>query len=140
MLPPPRRSISGAAPRASAMSEYALTSSRQPEAFARGLDERESDASSSRGANAAPWTTKSSPPNSCSIAREDVVDLRVVGDVAGQDQRIGQRRGELAHVLLEPLALIGHRQPRACARCGLRDRPRDRPLVGHADDEARLAT
>ena len=27
MLPPPRRSISGAAPRASAISEYALTSS-----------------------------------------------------------------------------------------------------------------
>ena len=48
-----------------------------------------------------------------------------------------ERRRQLAHVLFEPLALIRHRQPRAGARRGLRDRPRNRALVGDADDRAR---
>ena len=41
-------------------------------------------------------------------------------------------------VLFEP-ALIGQRQPGTPLRRGLRDRPRDRPLVGHTNDHALLA-
>ena len=69
--------------------------------------------------------------------REHVRDLRIVGDVARQNQRIGEACGELAHVLLEPFALVGDREPRAGRGRRLRDRPRDRSLVRDADDEAR---
>ena len=76
--------------------------------------------------------------NSRSIAANTLVDLRIVGDVARQDQRIGAARRKLADVLLEPFTLIRHGEPRA--RCGsrLRDRPRNRTLVGNADDETCL--
>ena len=47
----------------------------------------------------------------------------------------GERRGELAHVFLEPLAWIREHERRAFGRRGLRDRPGDRPLVGDTDDE-----
>ena len=62
-----------------------------------------------------------------------------LGDVARQHQRVVERRRQLAHVLFEPLARIGQREPRAGRRRRLRDRPRDRPLVGDADDEAVFA-
>ena len=65
MLPAPRFSISGTTARVSAISEYALTSSamRNPsrEVCTKGLD------NSAGGANAAPCTKKSRPPNSASI-------------------------------------------------------------------------
>ena len=72
--------------------------------------------------------------------REHRVHLRVDGDVTGQDQRIVQCLGELADVLFETLALVGHCQTRAGRRRRLRDGPRDRALVRDADDEPRLST
>ena len=62
MLPPPRGSISGTAPRASAISEYAEMSIviRKPSR----LVMTKGALSSSGGANAAPCTRKSRPPNS----------------------------------------------------------------------------
>ena len=65
-------------------------------------------------------------------------NLRIVGDVAGKNQRVGQAGGQIADVLFEPLALIGDREPRAGRGRRLRDRPRDRALVRDADDEAGL--
>ena len=53
----------------------------------------------------------------------------------GRISGLSSAGAELADVLLEPLALIGHREPGAGPRSRLRDRPRDRPLVGDADDE-----
>ena len=66
-------------------------------------------------------------------------DLRVVGDVERQDQRIGQAFGQLADVFFEPLALVGQRDARAGRRGRLRDGPGDRSFVGDADDEAGFA-
>ena len=62
MLPPPRGSISGTAPRASAISEYTEMSIviRKPSR----LVMTKGALSSSGGANAAPCTRKSRPPNS----------------------------------------------------------------------------
>ena len=61
-LPPPRFSISGVTARVSPIREYALMSSAMRklsrEVSANGFF------SASAGANAAPWTKKSRPPNS----------------------------------------------------------------------------
>ena len=95
--------------------------------------------SASAGANAAPWTQEIEAAEFAIERGAEVRDLLIVGDVARQDQRVVERRRELADVLLEPLARIGQRQARAGGRRRLRNRPRDRPLVGDADDEAVLA-
>ena len=83
--PPPRFSIRGAAALARAMSEYAEISSAilKPSrvVFANGV------VSSSRGANAAPWTTKSRPPNSCSTFANTDVDVGVGRDITRKDER-----------------------------------------------------
>ena len=50
-----------------------------------------------------------------------------------------ERLRQIADVLFEPLALIGQREPGAGGRRRLRDRPRDRALVGDTDDEAVLS-
>ena len=47
--------------------------------------------------------------------------------------------GELAHALLDALALVRERELRAALGEAPRDRPRDRALVGDAEDEAALA-
>ena len=53
------------------------------------------------------------------------------------NQRLIESRGELADVLFEPLARVSQRaRP---ARRGLGNRPRNRSLVGHANDEAVFA-
>ena len=54
---------------------------------------------------------------------EHARDLRIVGDVERKHQRIGQPLGEIADVLLEPLALERQRDARAGSRRRLRDRP-----------------
>ena len=110
---------------------------RQPEALARRLDERRRQLFA-RGEGGAVHDEVQSAEFLVD-RRKHVVDLRVDGDVAGQNQRIGQRRREIADVLLEPFALVRHGEPGARGRSGLRDGPGDRPLVGDAHDEAGLA-
>ena len=95
--------------------------------------------SASAGANAAPCTRKSRPPNSRSSVGAEVRDLLIVADVARQDERVVERRRQLADVFFEPLAGIGQREARARGRRRLRDRPRDRSLVRDADDETVLS-
>src|SRR6185436_5100362 len=68
--------------------------------------------------------------------RRERVDLLIARHVAGQDHRPVERRGQVADVLFEPLARVGQRQPRARRGRGLRDSPRNRPLVRDADDQA----
>ena len=67
------------------------------------------------------------------------VEVLVAGHVAGQDERTVQARGQLAYILLEALALVGHGQAGALARDGLGDAPGQRALVGDAEDETVLA-
>src|SRR5213078_808665 len=69
----------------------------------------------------------------------DARDVLVGADFAGRDQRRVDRLRELAHALLDPLALIRERKLRATGRETARDRPRDRPFVGDAEDETALA-
>ena len=137
MLPPPRFSRSGAVARATAISEYALMSSamRKPsrevstngrvELVARRERRAVNDEVEAAECFAAPI--------------RDVLDLLVAADVQGKDQRIGEVGRQLADVLLETFALICHGEPGAGVRNRLRDGPRDRPLVGDADDQAMLA-
>src|SRR5262249_13370783 len=54
-------------------------------------------------------------------------------------QRRVDGAGQLAHPGLDPLALVGEREPGAGVGEALRDRPGDRALVGDAEDEAALA-
>ena len=109
---------------------------RDPKPLAGCLDERIVE--SALGANAAPWTRKSSPPNSSSMAAATSAICSIVGDVAWPDQRADRRR-EVGDVFLQPLALVGQRQPRAGTRRSLSDRPGDRPLVRNTDDQTVLS-
>ncbi len=70
--------------------------------------------------------------------RGERLEVLVLRDVAGQDERVAELRRELPHVLLEPLALVGHGQPRALAVRRLGDAPGDRALVRDPQDEAAL--
>ena len=70
---------------------------------------------------------------------EDARDVVVRADVARGDERGVDRGGELAHALLDPLALVGERELRAAVGEPLRDRPRDRALVRDAEDERPLS-
>ena len=70
---------------------------------------------------------------------EDAVDLLVAGDVARNHEGIGERARQLADVLLEPFALIRQGERRAFTRRRLRDRPRERSLVGDTHDQADLS-
>jgi hypothetical protein len=74
----------------------------------------------------------------CHLA-EDAVDRGVVAHVELGDERTRHRLGELAHVLLDPLALEGERHLRAALGQPAGDRPRDRPLVGHAQHQCPFA-
>ena len=91
MLPPPRFSISGAARRASATSEYALTSSALRKPVARGLDERRDRDRHARRTprrargNRARRSAHRSPRTTASICSSLVTSH-------GSTQRIGQRR------------------------------------------------
>ena len=51
------------------------------------------------------------------------LDLIVARDVAGEDQRLLERRRQLAHVFLEAFARIRQNEPRAGGGRGPRDRP-----------------
>ena len=66
-------------------------------------------------------------------------DLIVVRHIARQDEGIVERRRKLANVLLEAGARIREREARPGLRERLRDRPRNRSLVGNAHDKCELA-
>ena len=86
---------------------------------------------SSAAANATECTRmSSSPPNTSATSREDALDRGVVADVELGDERARDRFGELAHALLDALALERERDLRAALGEPAGDRPRDRPLVG----------
>ena len=71
--------------------------------------------------------------------REDPRDVVVGADVALGDERARDALGEVAHVLLDALALVGERDGRPLVGEPLRDRPRDRALVRDAENERLLA-
>src|SRR5947207_1922688 len=68
--------------------------------------------------------------------RGEIGELLIARHVARGNEWVLQRRRELADVFLEPPARIRQREARARRRGGLRDRPRDRSLVGDADDQS----
>ena len=73
---------------------------------------------SSAAANATEWTSRSSRRRSVSpTSAKTPLEVVVGADVAGRHER-GSRRdaGELAHVLLDPLALVGERELGAARR------------------------
>jgi NAD(P)-dependent dehydrogenase (short-subunit alcohol dehydrogenase family) len=70
---------------------------------------------------------------------EDARKVVVGADVALRDEGGVDGRSEVANVPLDPLALVREREPRAAVRESLRDRPRDRALVGDAENERALA-
>ena len=70
---------------------------------------------------------------------EDGRDLRVVGDVARQDQVDADRLGQRPHPLLDRLVRVGQRQRRALGVEALGDRPGDAVIVGDAEDGGALA-
>ncbi len=69
---------------------------------------------------------------------EDAVDVLVGADVAGRHQLRADRRGELAHVALDPLALECEGELGSLVRQPLRNRPCDRALVGDPHDQGAL--
>ncbi len=95
---------------------------------------------SSAAAKATEWTRMSSPPpNASADLGEDTREVVVGADVALGDERTLDGRGEVAHVLLDALALVGERHARPLVGEALRDRPGDRALIRDAEDERLLA-
>ena len=70
--------------------------------------------------------------------RKHVRNLRIVGDVAGKNQRVGQAGREIADVLLETLTLVGDRKAGTRRRRRLCNRPRNGTLVRDPDHETGL--
>ena len=95
---------------------------------------------SSAAANATECTSTSSCPSNVSATSPKTRAEVVVGaDVARGHERARHRRREVAHRLLDPLALERERELRALVRQPLRDRPRDRALVRDAEHERALS-
>jgi hypothetical protein len=69
----------------------------------------------------------------------DALDIAVVTNVAGGDQRARDRIGQLADALLDPLALERERELRAFLGQAPPDRPRDRAFVRDTCHEPPLA-
>src|SRR5829696_5663436 len=69
---------------------------------------------------------------------EHARDVVVRAHVARRHERRSDLRGELAHVLLDPPALEREGEPGAAVGEPPSNRPRDRALVGDAENEPRL--
>ena len=67
------------------------------------------------------------------------LDTLVAGHVAGHHHVGADDLRQLAHRILQAVALVGERQPRSSAVQRLGDGPCDRALVGDAGDESQLA-
>ena len=121
-----------------ATNEYALMSTAIQKR-SRGVSTKRPSRSSA-AANATEWTrTSSPPPNASDDLGEDAGEVVVGADVALGDERAVDARGEIAHVLLDALALVREGDARALVGEPLRDRPGDRALVRDAEDERLLA-
>src|SRR5438477_184737 len=70
---------------------------------------------------------------------DDAGDIVVGADVALGHERRVNRPGELADAGFDPFALVREGEAGPAVGQPLRDRPRDRALVGDAEDEAALA-
>src|SRR5215203_56157 len=78
------------------------------------------------------------PPERLSSLADGALDVLVRAHVALGDERTGDRVGEIADAVLDPLALVRERQLRTLVGEAARDRPCDRPLVGDAENQAAL--
>ena len=137
MLPPPRASISGLRAARERDERIGADVERQPEALARGLHERVGDVVAIGERDAVDEEVE--PAVLLLDAGEHRVDLGVVLHVERQHERLRREGlGELVDVLFEA-PLIGEDERRARLGRRLRDRPRERPLVRDADDQAHLA-
>jgi len=62
-----------------------------------------------------------------------------LGDVAGDHERSADLLGQLAHVLLDAIALVGEPELGTAVGECLADAPRDRARIGDAENDALLA-
>ena len=130
--------MSGSAAREQATSEYALMS-MAIQKRSRGVSTKRPSRSSA-AANATEWTRMSRPPaEGVGDLGEDTRDVVVRAHVALGHERARDARGEVAHVLLDALALVRECDRGPLVGEPLRDRPRDRALVRDAEDERLLA-
>ena len=110
---------------------------RHPEAFARRFDKWIVELLASRERRPVHKEVEATEP--AVQRRRQFRNLFVAGDITRQDERVVEFRRELANVLLEALARIGERDPRACGLGRLGDRPGNRPFVSDTNDETVLA-
>ena len=109
---------------------------RQPEALATGLHKRRFHLGARRERGAVHDEIERA--ELLLDLREDRIDVSVRGHVARQDERgLLESLREIIDVFFEA-ALIGQGEACAASGRGLRDRPRDRPLVGHTNNESEL--
>ncbi len=95
---------------------------------------------SSAAAKATEWTSRSSPPPNASAGLgEDPVEVVVGADVALRHELRVDGRCEVAHRLLDALALVRERELRALGGEPLGDRPGDGALVGDPQHERLLS-
>ena len=95
---------------------------------------------SSAAANATECTRmSSSPPKTSPTSRKTRSIAGVVAHVELRYERARDRIGELSHALLDALALERERDLRATLGEPAGDRPRDRPLVGDAQNQCALS-
>ena len=130
MLPP--SSISGAAARASATSEYTLTSWAMRKPSRDGGDEFAFQFFG-RGKGDAVHQHMQLAVTLLELD-EQPVDGRIVGYIAHEAFRARQGSDQIPGFQFQTFVLIGDRQFRARLMQSLRDRPRDRALVGDSED------
>ena len=100
---------------------------------------RKSPAIASRGAKPIECTKPSKVGQASAEGGEQGLDLRVVGDVAVEDERRAELGGEFGDALLEALALVAEGQLGAFAAAGPGDAVGDRAVRQHAGDEEAFA-
>ena len=133
MLPP--LVISGAASRASATNEYALTSCATRKASRVVLTKSPSNAS--RGAYARECSIKSTRSVWLANVFEKCFDLIVARHIAGKQRSLfSELAGQFLDIFLQPFALIIENQARTRRGPSFCDRPGDAAFVRHAEDEA----
>ena len=113
-------------------------SKRHPEAVAWRVDEASFEILGGRECHRVDEDVEASAERVRNLG-EDTGDVVVRAHVALGDERARDARGEVAHVLLDALALVGEGDRRSLVGEPLRDRPGDRALVRDAEDERLLA-
>ena len=136
--PPPAASSSGSAALARGDERVRAHVDRHPEAVARRIGEAALEILRRSERDRVDEDVEL-PTEHVSDLGEDAGDRRVVADVELRDERARHRLGQVADVLLDALALERERELGAAGGQPLRDRPRDRPLVGDSEDECFLS-